>query len=81
MEVPIFLDAASQDMAVDTPSLITQTGVMAGDMAKIEGIGLDIYEIKMGYLLDHLGNGTVLPVDVEADLIPTVLDTIADDAA
>ena len=81
VEVPIFLDAASQDMAVDTQSLITQTGVMAGDMEKIEGIGLDIYEIKMGYLLDHLRNGTVLPVDVEADLIPTVLDTIADDAA
>lgn len=79
IEEPVFLDAASYVMAVDTPSLVTKTGTNAGEMASIEGIGLSAYEIKMGYLLDHLRNGSVLPDDVEGVLVPTVLDTICDD--
>mgnify|MGYP003296800205 CR=1 FL=1 len=78
INTPVFLDAASYDMAIDTSSLITKTGVMAGDMANIEGIGLSVYEIKMAYLLDHEFNLSAMPNDVEAELIPTVLDTIAD---
>jgi hypothetical protein len=64
-------------MAIDTRSLITVTHVLAGDMASIEGIGLSPYEIKMAYLLDHERNGSIMPDDVNAKLVTTVLDEIS----
>jgi hypothetical protein len=74
---PTFLDAESHRMAIDTRSLITVTHVLAGDMASIEGIGLSPYEIKMAYLLDHERNGSIMPDDVNAKLVTTVLDEIS----
>lgn len=75
---PIFLDAGSHDMAVDTTALITKTGVLAGEMANIETIGLTENEIKTAYILDSEANMSVVPNDVEFERIPTILDTIAD---
>ena len=80
VEEPVFLDAASYVMAIDTQSLVTKTRVNAGEMASILDIGLSAYEIKMAYLLDHERNGSVLPDDVEGQLIPTILDEICDNA-
>lgn len=76
---PVFLDAESHRMAIDTKTLITVTGVLAGDMATIEGIGLSPYEIKMAYLLDHLRNGSIMPDDVNAEHVSTILDNICDE--
>lgn len=78
VDTPVFLDAGSMDMSIDTKSLITKTGVLAGDMAKIAGIGLSVYEIKMAYILDHERNMSVLPSDVTGERVMTILDTIAD---
>lgn len=79
VEEPVFIDAASYVMAVDTRSLVTKTGVTAGEMASIEGIGLSPYEIKMAYILDSESNGSILPDDIDGVRIPTILDTISDD--
>lgn len=75
---PVFTDAASQTIAVDTRSLVTKTGVLASDMVKIAGLGLSVYEVKMAYLLDHERNDSVLPYDVKGSKLETALDAIAD---
>lgn len=80
VEEPVFLDAASYMMAIDTKSLLTTTKVNAGEMASIEGLGLSAYEIKMAYLLDHERNGSVLPDDVDGQRLSTILDEVCDNA-
>ena len=76
---PVFLDAESYRMSIDTRALVTVTGVLAGDMATIEDIGLSAYEIKMAYLLDHERNGSIMPDDVDARMVTTVLDELIDE--
>ena len=73
---PTFLDAGSMDMAIDTTSLITRTNVTAGEMANIEGIGMTDYEVKMAYILDNERNGSILPFDIHAQRLSTVLETV-----
>ena len=79
VEEPVFLDAESHRMAIDTKSLITVTHVLAGDMATIEDIGLTTYEFKMAYLLDHERNGSIMPDDVDAKMVNTILDEVTID--
>ena len=76
---PVFVDAASMRFAIDTQALQTKTLVNAGEMATIESLGLSNYEVTMSYLVDHLRNGSILPFDIRAEAISTVLDTICDD--
>lgn len=76
---PVFLDAESYRMSIDTRALVTVTGVLAGDMATIEDIGLSAYEIKIAYLLDHERNGSIMPDDVYVWRIPTILDELIDE--
>lgn len=75
---PITADAASLLMTIDTKSLVTKTGVRAGDMSTIKGLGLSPYEVKMAYILDHESNQSVMPEDVVGVRIPTILDEIED---
>ena len=63
-----------EENVVFTPSLITRNQVPATEMAKLSGIGLDVYDLSMAYALDHDVNGTTLPRDVNAVRIPTILD-------
>ena len=76
---PVFVDAADLIMSIDTRALVTKTGVKAGDLSTIAGLGLTEYEIKMACILDHETNGSVIPDDVEWQLIPTILDEVTDD--
>lgn len=74
----VSFDSASYENCVNTPSLITKTGVAAADMAKINGLNLTEREIKMAYLLDQAANGTIPPDDVEGFRVETILDSLVD---
>ena len=64
-----------EDDVIFTPSLVTRNQVPAGEMAKLAGIGLTQYDLEVAYVLDHDVNGSVMPRDVKAVRIPTILDT------
>ena len=76
---PVFIDASSMRFAIDTQALQTRTLVNAGEMASIESLGMSSYEVTMAYLVDHLRNGSILPFDIRANEVSTVLDSICDD--
>ena len=64
-----------EDNVIFTPSLVTRNQVPASQMAKLAGIDLTEYDLYMAYALDHDVNGSILPRDVHAIRIPTILDT------
>lgn len=77
IELPVSIDIDENIMTVDTRTLVTRTQVLASDMAKIEGLDMSLYEVKMAYLLDSERNGSIMPVDVEAEVVSTILDTVS----
>ena len=76
---PVPMDGSILTEAVATPNLVTKNHISAADMSQLYGIGLTVDELKMAYILDHEANGSIMPRDVKAEVIPTVLDTIVDD--
>lgn len=64
-----------EDDVIFTPSLVTRNQVPASEMVKLAGIGLTQYDLEVAYVLDHDVNGSVMPRDVKAVRIPTILDT------
>ena len=63
---------------VFTPSLVTVSHVPVREMEKLSGIDLNKYELSVAYVLDQDVNHSVMPRDVHATLIPTILDKFPD---
>ena len=74
-EEPVSMNSRDyEENVVYTPNLVTRNQVPASEMVKLSGIGLDLYEISVGYALDQEVNGSTPPRDVKAVRIPTILD-------
>lgn len=75
---PCFTDHGAYTEVIQTPKLVTATGILAADMVKVKGIGLTVDELKIAYMIDAEINGSKPPEDVRGEVIPTILDRIGD---